>query len=238
MVQLFDAVGAMVEGGDSVMRSHLSSLVAEAEQPGGGAAAGASLPRLQATASAGAASAYPVLPPNQSFREVSASVGAPSNLAAIVGALSLEPPPPQIEPALRAREWAAVGLSPNEPAKGQLVAAESVESGGLVVEYCGELRTDADFLIAELASAGAIWPPQLCALRFNSRSAAEPSVAQGGACAVQLALDVSRVASVARFAAHSSVPTCELRAYLVDGAPRLAIVAKKALEPGEIVTVD
>ena len=60
----------MVEGGDSVMRSHLSSLVAEAEQPGGGAAAGASLPRLQATASAGAASAYPVLPPNQSFREV------------------------------------------------------------------------------------------------------------------------------------------------------------------------
>ena len=50
MVQLFDAVGAMVEGGDSVMRSHLSSLVAEAEQPGGGAAAGASLPRLQATA--------------------------------------------------------------------------------------------------------------------------------------------------------------------------------------------
>ena len=120
MVQLFDAVGAMVEGGDSVMRSHLSSLVSEAEQPGGGAAAGASLPRLQATASAGAASAYPVLPPNQSFREVSASVGSPSNLAAIVGALSLEPPPPQIEPALRAREWACLLYTSPSPRDGLL----------------------------------------------------------------------------------------------------------------------
>ena len=55
-----------------------------------------------------------------------------------------------------------------------------------------------------------------------------------GACA----LDISRAASIARFAEHSRTPTCELQSWLVDGVPRLAIITKVALGPGETVTVD
>lgn len=80
---------------------------------------------------------------------------------------------------------------------------EPIDQNQIVCEYCGEILVDEEDFVAQLANYSSIWPPQLCMLRFGSS---------------KLVLDISRVASVARFAEHSSQPSCEVKSYRINGA--------------------
>ena len=126
------------------------------------------------------------------------------------------------------RGGAAVRVGLGEDGR-QLVAMERVGMGALVAEYCGELLADGNCVIRDLAKYEAIWPPQLYMLRIGTSP---------------LALDISRVASVARFAEHSAMqPTCDLQAYRMRSAStgwvaRVCVIARQPLEPGDVITLD
>ena len=78
-------------------------------------------------------------------------------------------------------------------------------------------------MAAQLKSYSTIWPPQLCMLKMGNP---------------KLVVCISRVASVARFAEHSSQPSCELRAYRVNGEARLLVISSQGLLSGDPVTID
>ena len=79
-------------------------------------------------------------------------------------------------------------------------------------------------LVQDITACGMAWPPLLRLLRFGPESS--------------LALDISRAASVARLAEHSTQPTCTLQAVLVDDQPRLAVIALQDLQQGSPITIN
>ncbi|KAL1504486.1 hypothetical protein AB1Y20_010891 [Prymnesium parvum] len=178
------------------------------------------LPRFPANPStAHSRNAYPILPPAQPFVDIYEN-----------RIIQVDEVQPHVFDLELAPDWIARALFENRTAKlalgeegRQLLVVEPVAKEQLVCEFCGEVLVDDHDFVGQLATYSAIWPPQLCMLRIGSS---------------KLALDISRVASPARFAEHSNQPSCELRGYQFNGKARLFIISTQALQVGDPVTVN
>ena len=187
-------------------------------------------------------SSYPVLPSSQPFVHISSTVFASNLVNAAVdnrdtstdgrGVLSLPEAHTSLKMALASVEEGRGGIClPLGVADGDrpLVTCAPIAANQLVAEYCGELIDNADAVVADFAKYMTIWPSQLYLLRVGNSS---------------LALDISRIASFARLAEHSAhQPTCTLHACRTPAAgggwrPRVCVLAKRPLEPGDVISID
>mgnify|MGYP002045167275 CR=1 FL=1 len=147
--------------------------------------------------------------------------------------LDLAEAPEPLRSDLAADRWARLSLCENGR---RVIVISSVRPGQLVLEHRGEvwLRRSRDLaggitgldkstppdweqvvengrdLAEGLATCGAIWPSHICLLSFG---------------ASPLSLDVSRIASAARLAEHSTDPPCELWPSLRNTGYKISMVA-------------
>ena len=177
-----------------------------------------------------AGTSYPLLPPSQGFQRLAHTVVKHSsdNFEAMISSL----PEPTSELSAQLEDGSkcvplSIGINDR-----QLIPSEALPSGSLAVEFCGEIVTGADEMVANLERfKAAAWPQQLCFLRA------------GNAC--PLAIDISRACSFARFAEHcSDRPTCEFRTFrtydrsTARWVPRVCLLALRNLNAGEALTCD